>query len=166
MHRSPRRLRIALFGLLALLVLPSSGALAGEEDTGQVTFRLTLQGEVEPDDGFVIDVRCDGGDFCNGADEERFVYFCAHPIVVDTVRCEADEPIEFTVSIPPQQIEWYLYRNPNVLEPEPESRLILSGTTQVREGTQTIALGYRYPGAPAPAPTPAPALPDTAMPMP
>jgi len=149
--------------LVALLVAPMVAiptALAGTH-SGEVTFRLTLEGDVNPADGFFLDVRCDGGDFCHGMDEQRTVYLCADEVIVDTVRCEA-KSFEFTVEIPTQAIEYYLYQAPNVAASE-ERVLVLSGSWDVRGGSQLISLGYVYPGGTAP--TPAPILPDTAMPV-
>ncbi len=70
------------------------------------------------------------------------------------------DTFEFTVGIPPQVIEYHLYRDTDVADPESESVVVvLSGTVPVHQGRQVISLGYVYPGG-----TPAPAVPDTAVP--
>lgn len=149
-------------GIAALLALPVAGAFAGQpndSDSGAtVTFRLTLLGPIQDDDGFVIDVRCEGGDFCNGLDHPRYVYFCAHPQVVDTVLCTT-QPIEFTVDMPAQQIGYELIRKPNVDEDGSLAETVLSGSLNIHGGRQVISLTYIYPGG-------APSLPNTAMPAP
>jgi hypothetical protein len=160
MPKRSREMLVAI-GLLALLAVPWAGALAGEPDDpneATVTFRLTLEGPIQDDDGFVIDVRCDGGDFCNGLDDSRFVYFCAHPMVVDTVRCDQD-PLEFTVDMPPQVIGYELIRKPNVDEDGLAADSVLSGSVVIHDGTQVISLTYIYPAGPR-------ALPNTALPNP
>ena len=154
--RAARFIRPTLAALLAAPLIAVSPVIAGTE-SGKVTVRLTLQGPVNPDDGFLIDVRCDGGDFCNGVDAERFVYICAPPVVVDTVLCEADS-FEFTVGIPPQLIEYHLYRVTDLDQGEKQRTEVMSGPVPVHQGVQVISLGYVYPGG-----SPAPALPDTAM---
>lgn len=159
MSPRPMHLRTAIIALVAILAVPWTGALAGETREGEVTFRLTLEGPVEPDDGFFIDVRCDGGEFCRGLDEQRTVYFCAHPVIVDTTVCEA-KSFEFTVAIPPQRIEYHLNRVPNVDAPQHQATIVLSGSWQVHGGHQVISLGYVYPDGTS---APPPALPDTAM---
>ena len=155
--RAARFIRPVLAALLAAPMVAAPPVIAGTESS-EVTFRLTLQGPVNPEDGFLIDVRCDGGDFCNGVDAERFVYICAPPVIVDTVLCEADS-FEFMVGIPPQLIEYHLYRVTDLDQPEKHPTEVMSGPVPVHEGPQVISLGYVYPGG-----SPAPALPDTAMP--
>jgi len=155
--RIARLIRPILAVLLVAPMVTVPPVMAGT-DSAEVTVRLTLEGAVDPDHGFFIDVRCDGGEFCNGVDTRRTVFFCAPPIIVDTVLCEMDT-FEFTVGIPPQVIEYHLYRNTDLMEPEPVDVVVLSGTVPVHEGRQVISLGYVYPGG-----TSAPALPDTAVP--
>jgi len=154
--RIARVIRPILAVLLVAPMVTVPPVMAGT-DSAEVTVRLTLEGPVNPDHGFFMDVRCDGGDFCNGVDTRRTVFFCA-PIISDTVLCEMDT-FEFTVDIPPQVIEYHLYRDTEVADPESEGVVVLSGTVPVHEGRQVISLGYVYPGG-----TSAPALPDTAMP--
>ena len=149
-----------LRGVLALALL---GAVTGappalaSTDSGTVTFRLTLEGGVEATDGFFIDVRCTGGDFCHDG-KQRTVYFCSDPVIVDTVLCKPTV-FDFTVAIPTQPIEFFLYRTPDIADPDHEPVLVLSGAWQVHGGDQVISLGYVYPGGGAGG---AP-LPDTAM---
>lgn len=161
MGHVPRRASVAVIGLVALLIIPWSSAIAGQSDdpgTASVTFRLILLGPIQDDDGFVIDVRCEGGEFCHGLDEPRYVYFCAHPMVVDTVRCDR-EPLEFTVDMPPQQIGYELIRKPNVDEDGEAAQTVLTGSLSIQAGAQVISLTYIYPGG-------ASTLPNTAMPNP
>ena len=152
--RIARLIRPTLAVLVVAPMVTVQPVMAGT-DSAEVTFRLTLEGPVNPDHEFYIDVRCDGGDFCNGVDTARTVVICAAPIVVDTVLCEVDT-FEFTVGIPPQLIEYHLYRVTDLEVPEPVA--VLAGTVPIHEGRQVISLGYVYPGG-----TSAPALPDTAM---
>jgi hypothetical protein len=148
--------------VVASMVLTSSAVPAlGGTESGEVTFRLTLEGAVQSDDGFYIDVRCDGGDFCNGIDKPRYVYFCATRTVADAAICaREDRTFAFTVAIPTQRIEYTLYRVPDVEAPTPElaATAVLSGSLGVHTGANTISLGYVYSHA-------APALPDTALPQ-
>jgi hypothetical protein len=159
-----------LVGLAAALILGGlmfmavSPVIAGGQQTGEVTFRLTLEGPVPDDEGFYIDVRCDGGEFCEGADEPRYVYFCATPDVADAAICIGDtNTFQFTAGIPTQRITYDLYRETEISRTdEQRSAVVLSGSWEVRAGEQVISLGYVYPGG-----TNGPGvLPDTAMPAP
>jgi hypothetical protein len=158
-NSTARLVRACLAALIALS-MTAGAAFAGSE-SGEVVFRLTLDGDVNPDDGFLIDVRCDGGEFCNGVNNARTLYFCAAPILVDTVLCEA-KTYEFTVAIPPQAMTYTLYRVPNVADPGHEPIPLLSGAWQVHGGSQTISLGYVYPAGDGEG---SPLLPNTAMPI-
>jgi hypothetical protein len=158
-NSTTRFVRACLAALMALS-MTAGAAFAGSE-SGEVVFRLTLEGDVNPDDGFFVDVRCDGGDFCHGVNSARTVYFCAAPIVADTVLCEA-KTYDFTASIPPQSMTYTLYRVPDVADPGHEPVAVLSGAWQVHGGSQTISLGYVYPGRDSAG---SPTLPDTAMPI-
>jgi hypothetical protein len=138
----------------ALLLVPLLGvpfATAGTA-SGEVVFQLTLEGPVHPDDGFFLDVRCDGGDFCEGG-EPRSVFFCGE--VADSEICEV-RTYEFRVAMPPQTIEYHLNRVPEVAMSGSEPVVVLSRMQEVSEGRQTFSLTYVYPGG-----APAPALPDT-----
>jgi hypothetical protein len=137
--------------LVPLLAVPIASA---GTDSGEVIFRLTLEGPVDPDDGFFLDVRCDGGDFCEDG-EPRSVFFCGE--VADFEVCQA-KTYEFTVAMPPQTIEYYLNRVPEVATSGSEPVVVLSGTLEVGQGRHTVSLRYTYVGA-----APAPALPNTAM---
>jgi hypothetical protein len=148
--------------IVASMLLTSSVVPAlGGTDSGEVTFRLTLEGAVQSDDGFYIDVRCDGGDFCNGTDRPRYVFFCATATIADAAICvREDRTFEFTVAIPAQRIEYTLYRVPDVNASTSlvAGAAVLSGSPEVHAGANTISLGYVYSDA-------AQALPDTALPQ-
>ena len=153
---------IAAVGLVLSLFVSVSPVTAGTEDTGHVTFRLTLGGPVPDDEGFYIDVRCNGGEFCNSVDEPRYVYFCATSHIADAAICVSDiDTFWFTVGIPTQRITYELYRETDISRTdEHRSEVVLSGSWVVHSGEQTISLGYIYPGGPT---SPPPVLPDTAM---
>ena len=161
MRRLTARLMRACIVASMVLTAMTVPALAGT-DSGEVTFRLTLGGTVQPDDGFYIDVRCDGGDFCNGMDTPRNVTFCGTEAVADAPLCvREDQTFEFTVTIPTQRIDYTLYRIPDLNVADPVGTPVLSGSWDVHDGEQTISLGYDYPGG---EPAAAPVLPDTALP--
>jgi hypothetical protein len=144
--------------VLLAATIAAPPAQAGTEG-GEVVFRLTLEGPVGTDEGFYIDVRCDGGEFCNGADEPRYVYFCATAEIADAAICRGeDDTFEFSADIPPQGITYELYRQTEISRTDMHrSGVVLSGSWQVHEGRQVISLTYVYPGGAAPT------LPDTAM---
>lgn len=140
----------------ALLVAPMMAVppvMAGT-DSGEIVFRVTLEGPVDPADAFKLVVECSGHHYCG----EIGNFVCAPPLS-DTVVCEA-KSYEVLLAMAPQSIEYALYRAPDLTAFSQEEHLLVAGSWDVHPDRQVISLGYAYPDAESTAP----ALPDTAMP--
>jgi hypothetical protein len=144
--------------LAALLLAPVfaiPSATAGTE-TGEVVFRLTLRGAVDPADAFKLVVDCRDHHYCG----EVGNFVCAPPRS-DTLVCEA-KTYEVVLGIGPQSIDYALHMTRDLVSfdgREAEEDLLLSGSWDVHAGRQVISLGYVYPGGASGGPS----LPDTAM---
>jgi len=147
--------------VVALLLAPliaAPSATAGTA-TGEVVFRLTLQGPVDPADAFKLVVDCRDHHYCG----EVGNFVCAPPRS-DTFVCEA-KTYEVVLDIAPQSIDYALYITHDLVSfdgQKPDEDLLLSGSWDVHDGRQVISLGYHYSGGEPAAP---PALPDTALPV-
>jgi hypothetical protein len=153
MARTARLVRSV--GLASIVALAGTPALAvdGFEGYEAVTIRVTLEGPVDPMHTFAVRQAC--------AEEqcvtEDFVILCAPPPnAFGWLACSADT-YEYTVMVRAGlTFEYALLRwTAESTQDEPEEHL--EGSLLVREGAQTISLGYVYPSAVT--------LPDTALPV-
>lgn len=156
-----KRFRLmAIAAAMAITAIPTAG-LAGD-DYEEVVFRVTLEGPVNPSHTFAVERQC-AEQICV---TEDIVIVCSPPnAYYDYPVCSATT-YEFTSTIRAGlTVEYALLRwtTPD-LSQRPEE--YLHGTWVVREGSQTISLGYVYPGAAPSEPSSGPVLPDTALPQP
>ncbi len=135
-----------------------SPATAGSEgETGEIIFRVTLEGPVPPAHAFAIECGPSrfGENLCFSV--EDIIPVCDTNPFYDFPVCEAKTYEVVTTAVPGQVIEYALLRltSSDPTRPaHPERHL--PGTWTVHEGRQVISLTYVYPGG-----APAPVLPDT-----
>lgn len=131
---------------------------AGEpQTTGEVTVRVTLTGDVDERDAFVVWHRCDdpwcAGEAVSGGP-------AGHPVVACGVGL-ADHPVcsattyEWTVDLATGSLEYEFVRLRDVLGAN-EHQVQHVGSWEIHAGQQVISLGYDYP-------SPVGMLPDTAL---
>lgn len=152
-------LRATLAALVTVLMVAASPALAGTK-SGEVVFRLTLEGPAPPTHTFAI--RCSGEEVpCRGP--ETITIVCSPPDqTYDYALCEA-KTYELVVGAPVGQLIEYAvlhWTSPDLSHTDDQPEELLTGTWTVVEGRQVILLGYQF-GAGTPA---APTLPNTAVP--
>jgi hypothetical protein len=144
----------AAFGLVMLSAMPSP-ALAGT-DKGEVVFRVTLTGPVDPDDHFIIHLRCPD-EWCQPPkipgmptpeDYEKPVVVCGRNL--------ADQPIcsartyEWTLELIPGTLHYRFEREPdgaNDPTGSGASQTLVEGSWQVHSGRQVLTFEYVYPSA-------------------
>ena len=140
-----------LAALAATLVTPALAVDAGT-DYEAVTFRVTLEGKVDPGHTFAVRQACEEEQCVT----EDFVVVCAPPDPsYDWPSCSA-RSFEYTVQVRAGlTLEFALLRwtTPSTQD-QPDAHL--AGSWVVQDGAQSISLGYVYPSLNT--------LPDTAMP--
>jgi hypothetical protein len=147
--------------LAAVLIGAAPQPATGGGSTGEVIFRLTIEGPMPADDGFLLDVECDGDiPLCDPPGN----FICVAEPIIDTPSCGrppgtvGPTTVEMRGELVPQTIEWRLIRVSNLPSVDREEEVVLSGSWTVHTGQQVLTLGYVYPDPSQPAPT----LPDTA----
>ena len=148
------RVRLAAVVLAFLAGATAPPVVSGGASTGEVVFELTIQGPMPDDEGFLLDVECEGDvPLCDPPGN----YICVAEPIIDTPPC-GDPPTTVVASgeLAPQAITWRLFRVTGLPIPE-EMTLVLSGSWTVHPDRQVLSLGYVYPDPGAPA------LPDTSM---
>lgn len=152
--------------IAAVLLVTGIAPVAAQEagsDTGDVVFRVTLRGPVDPDDAFLVWSVCPD-EWCQvevveGGPIQRPVIACGPPdIIADAVMC-SEKTYEWTVELIPGTLEYRFERQRDV-PGDDERQLLHTGTWEVHSGRQVLSFVFEYPGG---APT---TLPDTAVPAP
>jgi hypothetical protein len=150
--------------LLVSTVAPVTAQEAGA-DRGDVVFRVTLTGAVDPDDEFYVVSRCPD-EWCQsqpvaGGPIEHSVVACGPPDrVADATVCSA-RTFELTIPTMPGTLEYRFFRMRDVGGAN-EVQLLHQGSWEVHTGRQVLTFVYEYPGG-STAPS---ALPNTALPAP
>lgn len=121
----------------------------------EVVFRVTLSGPVPAGEVFGVAIECskpcvveDVWLVCGRPDETYILPLCAEGEFGFTAEIQAGLVLYYALARKPTDSSGSVWERH------------LEGSIVVREGRQTISLGYVYPGGEAPA------LPDTAMPQP
>ena len=146
---------IGALGLAALVLLVGASSVLAVDagvEYEEVTFRVTLEGAVDPTDTFAVRQSC----VEERCVTEDVVILCAPPDPsYDWPTCHAGS-YDYTVQIRAElTLEYALLRwTTGSTQDEPDVHL--AGSWVVEPGSQTITLGYVYPGSAT--------LPDTAMP--
>jgi hypothetical protein len=159
---SPRRAAlvggVALAFGLGVLVLSRVAAEDTSRDTGQVTFRVTLMGQVDDRDAFVVYTRCED-EWCDvdpsGAYPEGQTVVACGAGLADHSPCTATTYV-WTVELQTGWLEYEFVRVRDVLGDQ-EPQLQHSGAWEIHAGHQTLSFGYIYPAM-------TPTVPDTALP--
>ena len=150
--RAGRVLSAVVSALVAAAVtaVPVSSGEAGGGETGDVVFRVTLEGPVDPSHTFTVSRTC-VEERCAIEDAE---FVCSPPNVGTGGTC-ASGTYEFTAQIEVGlTLEYALKR---WTDPAGQPQEFLHGSWVVHQGRQVISLGFDYsPGGDQP-------LPDTAM---
>ena len=145
-------------------MLTQVGAQELGADKGEVVFRVTLSGPVDPDDAFVIWSRCPD-EWCQtqviaGGPIERPVVACGRGLA-DQVTCAATT-YEWTVDLDPGTLE-YRFERTRDLPGDNEVQVLDTGEWEVHGGRQVLTFEYVYPSQSSKGGV---TLPDTALPTP
>jgi len=140
---------LILFGLLAAPVV-------AQEDEGRVTFRVTLEGPVDPTHSFAVQ-----REYSNAINSAQMVCGIPSPSEPQLPLCSATT-YEFSVGVPAgETIEYELVRWPTSDLSSDAAERYLRGEWEVQGGRiRTISLGYVYPDENGAGDN---TLPDTAM---
>ena len=150
-------MRACAVALVLAPVISVSSAVAGTDEPGEVVFRVTLEGPVDP--GNTFGVRREYADGCCVVDPIEMVCGIPNPSTPLLPLCST-RTYEFVWEAEVgATIEYELVRWSTADLSSDAAEYYLAGDWTVHEGRQVISLGYVYPGG---APT-APALPDTAL---
>jgi len=154
---------MAIATLLATMIAPVAAQELGT-DKGEVVFRVTLTGQVDPDDGFAIFSRCPD-EWCQsqviaGGPIEHPVVACGRGLA-DQVTCTATT-YEWTVELDPGTLEYRFERMRDLLG-DNEVQILHTGTWEVHSGRQVLTFEYAYPAQSSGGGV---ILPDTALPAP
>ena len=157
--KSPRVIARCVGALLLTVTVAAPPAQAGSE-TGEVIFRLTLEGPVPPTHTFAIECGPSSGGENPCFSVESILIVCSPP--TETYNYEPCKAATYEVlSTPPvgQEIDYLLLRwtTPDLAHTNDQPEERLAGSWTVRDGRQVISLGFVYPGVGSPT------LPDTAI---